>query len=78
MSALNRDLVKGFKVLVEGYFVNDEGQNVSISSKGIVMEDTHIGNSYALVKLKDGPNKKDEILKVPVNLIFYTNQKSEI
>lgn len=78
MSALNRDLVEGFKVLVDGYLPNEDGERVHVTSKGLIMEDTHIGNSYALVKIKNGPNKKEEIVKVPVNLIFYTNQKSDI
>lgn len=78
MGMLISEMKKGIKCLVQGPSDINNEKSEYINSLGIIMEQPSILAKTVLVSLVHGPNKNNELVKVPIADVYWINQNINI
>lgn len=78
MGVLLREMKKGIKMHFEGHITIGDPTSPYINSDCIVVEKPLYGAEYVKVKVKNGPNTKNEIMLLPISNCFWVNQNKTI
>lgn len=72
MSMLKNEMKKGIKCHVHGHAINGDIKSPMINSKGVILENPVF--STVLIKLDNPPKGIDKNYKVPVGIVYWTEQ----